>query len=124
VRDRESLDLLVPRATDHGTIVNMKFSCAEAHIRVQPGGWSREVTPRELSISTGLAEVNMRLRTGGDRALYRTSPADGPSMLDGHARVTVVDQDGRQFVDDGAFSEDGTVLISDWHHEGCRSRHA
>jgi oxalate decarboxylase len=64
MRDRKNPDVLVPPSTDSGTMPNLRFSFADAHMRLQPGGWSREVTQRELPIATTLAAVNMRLNPG------------------------------------------------------------
>jgi oxalate decarboxylase len=37
-RDRQNPDLLVPPSTDHGTLPNLRFSFADAHMRLEPGG--------------------------------------------------------------------------------------
>jgi oxalate decarboxylase len=102
-RERENPDTLVPPQTDYGTLPNMRFSFADAHMRLQRGGWSREVTQRELPIATTLSAVNMRL-TGGEltgvRELHWHQEAEWAIMLSGAARVTAIDQDGRNFVAD------------------------
>src|SRR5690349_10908273 len=49
VRDTQNPDLLVPPATDHGTLPNLRFSFADAHMRLTSGGWTRQVTVRELA---------------------------------------------------------------------------
>lgn len=36
-----------------GTVPNLKFSFADAHPRLEPGGWAREVTERELPVAVG-----------------------------------------------------------------------
>ena len=64
--ERENPDLLASPYTDSGTIPNLKFSFAAARNRLLTGGWAREVTVRELPVATKLAEVNMRLKPGGD----------------------------------------------------------
>jgi oxalate decarboxylase len=46
-RDRQNPDLLVPPSTDHGTLPNLRFSFADAHMRLEPGGWTRQVTVRD-----------------------------------------------------------------------------
>lgn len=69
-RDREDLDMLAPPETDHGSVPNLKFSFADAHNRLEPGGWAREVTERELPIAKQLAGVNMRLKAGAVRELH------------------------------------------------------
>ena len=99
-RDRQNPDLLVPPATDSGTVPNLRFSYADAHNRLEPGGWAREITRRELPIATTLAGVNMRLEYGAVREMHWHKEAEWAYMLSGQARITAVDQDGRTFVDD------------------------
>jgi oxalate decarboxylase len=98
--ERENPDLLTSPQTDAGTIPNLKFSFATARNRVLTGGWSREVTDRELPIATELAGVNMRLKPGGIRELHWHKEAEWAYMLAGRCRITAVDQDGRNFIDD------------------------
>src|SRR5690625_5310139 len=57
-------DMLTPPDTDHGTMPSLKWPYALSHTRVEDGGWSREVTTRELPESTTLAGVNMHLEPG------------------------------------------------------------
>jgi oxalate decarboxylase len=90
----------VAPATDSGTIPNLRFSFADAHNRLSSGGWAREVTQRELPVATELAGVNMRLKPGGVRELHWHKQAEWAYMLVGTARVTAVDEQGRNFVDD------------------------
>ena len=99
-RDRQNPDLLFPPRTDHGNVPNLKFSFSDAHNRVTEGGWAREVTQRELPIATTLAGVNMRLTAGGVRELHWHKASEWAFMLYGRARITAVDQHGRNFVDD------------------------
>jgi oxalate decarboxylase len=99
-RDRQNPDLLAAPATDHGTVPNLRFSFADAHNRLSGGGWAREVTQRELPIATQLAGVNMRLAAGGVRELHWHKQAEWAYMLAGTARVTAIDEQGRNFVDD------------------------
>ncbi|GHO46434.1 oxalate decarboxylase family bicupin [Ktedonospora formicarum] len=98
--DRLNPDILTPPETDSGTIPNLKFSFSNAHNRLEDGGWAREVTVRELPIATTMAGVNMRLKPGAVRELHWHKEAEWAYMLNGRARVTSVDQDGRNFVDD------------------------
>lgn len=99
VLDRQNPDMLVPPATDHGTVPNLKFSFSNVHNRLEDGGWAREITVRELPIATTLAGVNMRLKPGGIRELHWHKEAEWAYMLNGKVRVTAVDQDGRNFID-------------------------
>ena len=71
-----------------------------AHNRLQGAGWARQVTMRELPAATTLAGVNMRLNPGGIRELHWHKQAEWAYMLDGRARISAVDQDGRNFLDD------------------------
>jgi len=132
--------------TDSGTVPNLKFPFAQAHNRVLSGGWAREVTTRELPVAEDLAGVNMRLKPGAIRELHWHKEAEWAYMIAGSARVTIIDPDGRNFIedvgvgdlwyfpagyphsiqglaegcefllvfDDGGFSENETLLITDW----------
>jgi len=98
--DRQNPDILTPPSTDSGTLPNLKFSFALAHNRLLEGGWARQVTVRELPIATTLAGVNMRLNPGGVREMHWHKEAEWAYMLYGRARISAVDQDGRNFLDD------------------------
>jgi oxalate decarboxylase len=100
MRDLENPDMLVPPSTDAGTIPNLKFSFSDTHMQLHHGGWSREVTVRELPIATTLAGVNMRLTPGGVRELHWHKQSEWAYMILGRARITSVDQDGRNFIAD------------------------
>jgi oxalate decarboxylase len=89
-----------PPDTDAGTVPNLRFSFADAHKRLEPGGWAREVTERELPVATSLAGVNMCLEPGAIRELHWHKQAEWAYMLAGRARITAIDVDGEPFVDD------------------------
>ena len=99
-RAAENPDLLTPPATDHGSIPNLRFSFADTHMKMREGGWSREVTQRELPIAKTIAGVNMRLTPGGVRELHWHKEGEWSFMLAGNARITAVDNDGHNFVAD------------------------
>lgn len=99
-RDALSPDMLNQPATDSGTLPNLKFSFADAPTKEYPGGWTRQVTVRELGVSKSIAGVDMRLNSGGVRELHWHKEAEWAFMLYGNARITAVDSDGRNFVDD------------------------
>jgi oxalate decarboxylase len=86
--------------TDSGTVKPFKYPFSFARKRVLSGGWTRQVTARELPISTTMAGVEMRLTAGGVRELHWHVEAEWAIMLNGNARITAVDQDGRSFVSD------------------------
>jgi oxalate decarboxylase len=99
-REAQNPDLLNPPATDSGTLPNLRFSFADAHVRQSSGGWTRQVTARELGISKAIAGVNMRLNAGGIRELHWHKQAEWAYMLYGTARISAIDPQGRNFVDD------------------------
>ena len=87
-------------STDSGTVKPFKYSFSLARKRVLSGGWTRQVTVRELPVSTALAGVEMRLTAGGVRELHWHVEAEWAIMLNGSARITAVDQNGKSFVSD------------------------
>jgi oxalate decarboxylase len=98
--EAENPSLLASPQTDSGTVPNLKFPFAAARNRILTGGWAREVTVRELPVATELAGVNMRLRPGGIRELHWHKEAEWAYMIAGTARLTAVDADGHNFIDD------------------------
>jgi oxalate decarboxylase len=101
-RESESLSKLAPPETDEGTLPNLKYTFADCHNRLQPGGWARQVTGREMQIAQALNCVNMRLKAGAVRELHWHKPDEWGFVIRGRVRVTAVDQLGRTFVDDVA----------------------
>ena len=89
-----------PPPTDAGSVQTFKYPFGFAHKRLHEGGWSREVTVRELEVSKTMAGVNMRLTAGGIRELHWHTAAEWAFMLTGSARITAVDADGKSFVAD------------------------
>jgi oxalate decarboxylase len=77
-----------------------KYSFSLSHKRIESGGWTRQVTERELPISTTIAGVEMRLIAGGVRELHWHVEGEWAIMLEGNARITAVDQHGQSFVND------------------------
>ena len=98
--DAANPDTRVPPVSDTGSMPGFKFPFSLANKRVYKGGWSREITARELPIAKELAGVNMRLEAGGIRELHWHKAAEWSIMLYGAARITGVDDQGRSFVDD------------------------
>lgn len=90
----------LPPSTDRGDFQNFWFPFSRAHKRIQEGGWARQITVRDLPISTTIAGVNMRLLAGAIRELHWHQANEWAIMLYGHARITVFDQEGRSFVGD------------------------
>ena len=77
-----------------------KYLFSLSHKRIEEGGWTRQVTVRDLPISKKMAGVEMRLIKGGIRELHWHVGAEWALMLYGEARITAVDQHGRAFVND------------------------
>ena len=133
--------------TDHGDVGAIWYSFDLARKRLQGGGWTHQVTERELPNSKELAGVNMRLTSGSFRELHWHTANEWAIMLTGTARVSLLQPDGKIFIDDvkqgdlwyfpsgyphsiqglgqdgcefllvfddGKFSEDETMLMSDW----------
>ncbi|HWE92503.1 MAG TPA: cupin domain-containing protein [Tepidisphaeraceae bacterium] len=99
--DAQNPDSTWPPPTDSKSLVqNFKYPFSFANKRAYEGGWSREVTVRELPVSKSLAGVNMRLTPGGVRELHWHTAAEWSIMLYGTARITAVDKDGKSFVAD------------------------
>src|SRR5258708_34636208 len=100
IRERQKPDMLNPPATDSGTTPILRFSFADAHMRQTNGGWTRQVTQRELGISKTIAGVQMRLNAGSVRELHWHKQAEWAYMLYGTARITAIDAQGRNFADE------------------------
>lgn len=98
--DAQNPDSNFPPATDAGGVQTFKYPFALSHKRMQEGGWSREVTVRELPVSKSIAGVDMRLTAGGVRELHWHTAAEWAFMLYGNARITAIDLQGRSFVSD------------------------
>ncbi len=99
--DAQNLDSMWPPGTDSKSLVpTFKYPFSLANKRVYEGGWSREVTVRELPVSKSMAGVNMRLTAGGVRELHWHTAGEWAIMLYGTARITAIDADGKSFVAD------------------------
>jgi len=99
--DGQNPDSIWPPSTDSKSLVQtFKYPFSFANKRTYEGGWSREVTVRELAVSKSLAGVNMRLTAGGVRELHWHSAGEWAIMLYGSARITAIDLEGKSFVAD------------------------
>jgi oxalate decarboxylase len=90
----------MPPATDRGDVGAIWYSFDLAHKRLQAGGWTHEVTQRVLPTSKEIAGVNMRLTAGSFRELHWHTANEWAYMLTGKARVSVLQPDGKMFIDD------------------------
>ncbi len=90
----------MPPATDHGSVPPVWYSFDLTYRRVQEGGWTHQVTDKELPSSKEIAGVNMRLTKGSYRELHWHLADEWAIMLSGRARVTLLAPDGSMFVDE------------------------
>jgi hypothetical protein len=65
------------------------YSLSLTHKRIQEGGWTHQVTQRELPSSKDIAGVNMRLTAGSFRELHWHTADEWAIMLDGNAELIV-----------------------------------
>jgi oxalate decarboxylase len=98
--DEQNPDSFFPPPSDAGGVQTFKYPFGLSHKRMQEGGWSREVTVRELAVSKSIAGVDMRLTAGGIRELHWHTAAEWAFMLYGNARITGLDAEGKSFVAD------------------------
>src|SRR6266849_499890 len=97
--DAQNPDSAWPPGTDSKSLVpNFKYPFSYANKRTYEGGWSREVTVRELPVSKSMAGVNMRLTAGGVRELHWHTANEWAIVLYGSARITAIDRDGKSVV--------------------------
>ena len=89
-----------PPVTDHGDVSPFWYSFDLAHRRIQDGGWTRQVTKKEIPTSLEIAGVNMRLTAGSYRELHWHTSDEWSYMIRGNARVTCLNPDGTIFIDD------------------------
>ena len=89
-----------PPRTDHGDIGPVWYSFDLARKRVEEGGWTHQITQRELPPSKDIAGVNMRLTAGSFRELHWHTANEWAYMEYGTARITVMNPDGTMFIDD------------------------
>lgn len=97
---RISASSAVPPDTDRGDVPPFWYSFDLSHRRIQDGGWTRQVTEKDLPISRDLAGVNMRLTAGSYRELHWHTANEWAYMITGNARVTCLNPDGTIFIDD------------------------
>jgi oxalate decarboxylase len=98
--DAAEPDSVFPPTTDAGGQPPFKYPFSSAHKRIETGGWTRQVTVRDLPISKKVAGVEMRLIKGGIRELHWHVGTEWAFMTTGSARITAVDQNSRAFVED------------------------
>lgn len=98
--DASEPDSVFPPETDNGGQPPFKYPFSYSKKRIEAGGWTRQVTVRELPVSRNMAGVEMRLIAGGVRELHWHVGSEWALMTSGSARITAVDAKGRGFVED------------------------
>ncbi len=93
-------DSVWPETTDEGTMLPFKYSFDLSHKAIDSGGWTRQVTVRDLAVSKTMAGVEMYLTPGGVRELHWHVSGEWAFVIYGSARITAVDAEGRSFVND------------------------
>jgi oxalate decarboxylase len=76
---KENPNSNAPPPTDNGDVGPIWYSFDMAHKRIQGGGWTHQVTQRELPSSKDIAGVNMRLTAGSFRETHWHTAMNGPS---------------------------------------------
>jgi oxalate decarboxylase len=89
-----------PPATDISTQPFFWSSFNISPKRIQNGGWARELTSEDFTISDEIAGVNMHLAPGGIRELHWHQTAEWAVMTRGKCRITTIDAEGRPSIDD------------------------
>ncbi len=78
-----------------------KYKFTDSKKRILENGWAREATVEQFPISEGIAGVDMLLEPGGVRELHwHAVAAEWAYMLEGHARITIIDPEGKSEVAD------------------------
>ncbi len=90
----------LPPTSDRGVIEPMWYSFDLAHRRIQNGGWTSQVTAKEMPDSLDIAGVTMRLTAGSYREVHWHISNEWAYMLYGNARVTVFEPNGKIFIGD------------------------
>ena len=96
----ENANSNTPPFTDHGNPGPIWFSFDLVPKRIQAGGWTHQVTQRELPSSKEIAGVNMRLTAGSFRELHWHTADEWAIMLTGQARVSIMQPDGKMAIND------------------------
>src|SRR5258708_22670217 len=86
--DAQNPNSFLPPPSDAGGVQTFKYPFGLSHKRMQEGGWSREVTVRELAVSKSIAGVDMRLTAGAINEMHCEKAAETAHLQYGNARST------------------------------------
>src|SRR5205085_3317332 len=89
----------------------------DAHVRLETGGWTHQVTERELGVSTSIAGVDMRLNAGGVRELHwHPNTDEWQYYIEGQARMGVFGASGQARTFDFRANDVGYVPFAMGHY--------
>lgn len=98
--DRQNPDSFAPPNTDSGSVPQAKWPFSLSHTRLQNGGWTRQQNKDVLPVASEIAGVQMHLDQNATRELHWHSAGEWAYVLNGTFRVGIVDEQGRNFLDD------------------------
>ena len=72
LREQQDPDMVNPPPTDHDTSPNLRFTYADSHIRQEGGGWTRQITERELGVlRRGISFIEQHRLSSGLLGLFQ-----------------------------------------------------
>lgn len=98
--DRNNPDTLAPPSTDYGTVAQLKWPLSLSHNRLEDGGWARQQNDMNLPAATAAAGVQFKLAPYAYREMHWHSNGEWSYMFQGSARISVVNQNGQNYVAD------------------------
>lgn len=86
--------------TDHGDAVPVWYSFDLVKDRVEEGGWTHEVTERELLSAKSAVGVKVQLEAGSYNKFHCHTTDQWAYLHRGDARITIMDENGTVFIGD------------------------
>jgi oxalate decarboxylase family bicupin protein len=95
-------DVFAPPETDSGDVPNAMWPLGLSHNRhgLQAAGWARQQNVDDLPAATAMAGVDMRLEPNAYRELHWHQEGEWAYILNGSARIAVMNEGGESFIDD------------------------
>lgn len=100
--DKQNSDLFDSPGTDAGSVPNALWPMGLSHNRLglNGAGWARQQNLDVLPIAKDMAGVDMRLSPYAYRELHWHATGEWAYIFVGSVRISVVDSNGKTFVDD------------------------
>lgn len=100
--DKQNSDFFASPGTDSGSVPNAVWPMGLSHNRLglNGAGWARQQNIDTLPISKDMAGVDMRLSPYAYRELHWHATGEWAYIFVGSVRISVVDSNGKTFVDD------------------------